>query len=501
MRHLVALLPLVALLWGPVHPLAGQGSNGEPPTIRVMAAASMQSVLEPALRDWSARAGVTLRVSFDATSRIANQLQQGHSADLVLTADRAWMDWLVEQGIVPAHEPRRLAGGDLAVIIADGAPAPRSLEDLGRSDLRVALAGENVPAGRYADEALRAAGVWDQLDDRVVRGGSVRSVVEWVARDEVESGIAYRSDAQGDARLNVAFVIDPTLHPPVEYWIAARSPAGADLRDHLLSVDVQARLSQAGFATAAEVSEAELAESIPSAASQSSAPISPSVRSAVGLSLLVALVATLLALAPAIGLGWVLARRDFVGKSLVSTLVLAPLVIPPVVTGFLLLWFFGANGPAGRALGVLGLQVPFSWVGAVLAAFVVGFPLFVMSVRGAFEGVDSEYEDLARSLGATPRRAFFRVALPLALPGVGAGMVLAFARALGEFGATIVLAGNIEGETRTIALAVYTLLESPAAQRGVWLLVGASLALSFLALGGYELLSRRQRARRDEAHG
>ena len=192
---------------------------------------------------------------------------------------------------------------------------------------------------------------------------------------------------------------------------------------------------------------------------------------------------------------------DFRGKSIVSALVLAPLVLPPVVTGFLLLSVLGTNTPFGGALASLGLPVPFTLLGAALAAFVVGMPLYVISIRGAFEAVDSKYEELSSTLGVTPRRTFLRISLPLALPGIAAGAVLAFARALGEFGATVVLAGNVEGSTRTIALAVYTLLESPQGQEQVWLLVGASVAVSLLALFGFEVLSRRQKQRLEDRHG
>jgi molybdate transport system permease protein len=211
--------------------------------------------------------------------------------------------------------------------------------------------------------------------------------------------------------------------------------------------------------------------------------------------LLVALLATLAGLAPAVGLGWLLARRDFKGKAIVSTAVLAPLVIPPVVTGFLLLTVLGSQSPLGRALSSLGLPVPFTLVGAAVAAFVVGLPLYVLSVRGAFEAVDPLYEELSWTLGVPPRSTFFRISLPLAIPGIAAGAMLAFARSLGEFGATVVLAGNVEGSTRTIALAVYTLLEAPSGRESTWTLVGASVALSLLALVGYEALSRRQRRR------
>jgi molybdate transport system permease protein len=139
------------------------------------------------------------------------------------------------------------------------------------------------------------------------------------------------------------------------------------------------------------------------------------------------------------------------------------------------------------------LPIPFTLLGATLAALTVGLPLYVVSVRNAFQAVDPSYEEVSWTLGRPPWPTFLRVSFPLALPGIAAGAVLAFARALGEFGATVVLAGNIEGSTRTVALAVYTLLESPQGRDTIWVLVGASVILSLLALLGYEVLSRRQR--------
>jgi molybdate transport system permease protein len=141
----------------------------------------------------------------------------------------------------------------------------------------------------------------------------------------------------------------------------------------------------------------------------------------------------------------------------------------------------------------VGFPIPFTLLGATLAALTVGFPLYVVSVRNAFQSVDPAYEEVAWTLGRRPWPTFLRITFPLALPGIAAGAVLAFARALGEFGATVVLAGNVEGSTRTIALAVYTLLESPQGREAIWVLVGASVVLSLLALLGFEALSRHQR--------
>lgn len=204
---------------------------------------------------------------------------------------------------------------------------------------------------------------------------------------------------------------------------------------------------------------------------------------------------TVLALVPATAIAWLLARRQFRGKAILSAFVMAPLVLPPVVTGLLLLRVFGRTTPLGGALAAIGLPVTFSTFGAIVAAGVVGFPLFVITLRTAFEAVDRRFEEVAMTLGVPPRQTFLRVTLPLALPGLAAGIVLAFARGLGEFGATTMLAGNIEGETRTIALAVYALLDAPDGEGQARVLVGASLALSLAALAAFEALNRWQRRR------
>lgn len=216
---------------------------------------------------------------------------------------------------------------------------------------------------------------------------------------------------------------------------------------------------------------------------------------AVGLSVWVGLLSTVATLLPAVGVGWLLARGRFRGRGVLSALVLLPLVLPPVVTGLVLLRLLGRNAPLGAALEALGLPVPFTLGGAVIAAAVVGFPLYVTAIRGAFEAVDPRLEEVSLSLGAPPARTFRRITLPLALPGIVAGMVLAFARGLGEFGATTVIAGNIEGRTRTIALAVYTLMDAPDGDTSLRVLLLASLALAVSALAGFELLNRWQRRR------
>ena len=213
------------------------------------------------------------------------------------------------------------------------------------------------------------------------------------------------------------------------------------------------------------------------------------------LSLGVGLWCSLLGLPLAVGLGWLLARRSFPGKAVLGTLLLSPMVLPPVVTGLLLLDVVGRRTLLGGWLAARGLPLSFSFAAAVLAALTVGLPLYVWTARAAFQAVDRRYEEVSLTLGVSPGRTFLRVTLPLALPGLAAGMVLAFARGLGEFGATAVLAGNLEGETRTLALATYSLLEVPDGEAAMRSLLLASVGLSLLALTGYELLLRWQRRR------
>jgi molybdate transport system permease protein len=218
---------------------------------------------------------------------------------------------------------------------------------------------------------------------------------------------------------------------------------------------------------------------------------------AVALSLRVALVATVFALPFGIAIAWLLARKQFFGKALLDALVHLPLVLPPVVTGLLLLWGLGRSSALGRAWQALtGGQLAYTTSACVVAAAVVGFPLLVEAIRLAVLGVDRRLEQVARSLGRGPVDTFARVTLPLALPGIAAGAVLSFARALGEFGATIVIAGNVAGETRTIPVAVYTLLDVRGGEPAAARLVAISVSLSLLALLGSFWLSARRREER-----
>jgi molybdate transport system permease protein len=220
--------------------------------------------------------------------------------------------------------------------------------------------------------------------------------------------------------------------------------------------------------------------------------LSPDEWVAVHLSLRIAIVATLAALPFGIAVAWLLARKDFWGKSLVDGIVHLPLVLPPVVTGYLLLLSFGRKGPIGGFLEeYFGIVFSFRWTGAALACGVMGFPLLVRAVRLSFEAIDRRLEDAASTLGADRLRTFLTVTLPLALPGIIAGMVLCFAKALGEFGATITFVSNIPGETQTISAAIYTFMQIPGGEAGAGRLVIVAIILALAALVASEWLSRR----------
>jgi molybdate transport system permease protein len=219
--------------------------------------------------------------------------------------------------------------------------------------------------------------------------------------------------------------------------------------------------------------------------------LSPVEIQAFTLSLWVATVSVVFSLPIATGVAFLLARRRFWGHGLLNALVHLPLVLPPVVTGYLLLVAFGRRGIFGPVLEVLGLQLAFTSAGAALAAAVMAFPLIVRAIRLALEAVDPKLEEAANTLGASPLRVFGFVTLPLILPGVLAGAVLGFAKALGEFGATITFVSNIPGETQTIASAIYALLQVPGQEAAVGRMIGLSVLLSVGALLLSEILARR----------
>jgi len=218
----------------------------------------------------------------------------------------------------------------------------------------------------------------------------------------------------------------------------------------------------------------------------------PEELTALWLSVKIGLWCTVLIAVPGLLTGWLLARVRFPGKALVDGLVHLPLVLPPVVPGYLLLLLLGRNGPIGRWLfETWGVTLAFTWQGAVVASAIMAFPLMVRAVRLAVTLVEPRLEDAARTLGAGPLRVWLTVTVPLSLPGILTGLVLAFARSLGEFGATVTFVGNVAGETRTLPLAIYTYTQIPGGDGPALRLVIMAILLALLALWASELGARR----------
>ncbi len=220
--------------------------------------------------------------------------------------------------------------------------------------------------------------------------------------------------------------------------------------------------------------------------------LSPLEIEALSLSLKVAFWSVLISLPIGLYLAWLLARRDFPGKSALNGLIHLPLVLPPVVIGYVLLLLLGRQGPLGALLhDLFGITVIFTWKGAAVASAVMGFPLMVRAIRLSLEAMDPGLEPAARTLGAGPFRVFYSVTLPLISPGILAGIILAFARGLGEFGATITFVSNIPGETRTLPLALFTLVQAPGGEAAALRILVISIILALAALLASEMLARR----------
>ncbi|WP_090219285.1 molybdate ABC transporter permease subunit [Litoreibacter janthinus] len=224
--------------------------------------------------------------------------------------------------------------------------------------------------------------------------------------------------------------------------------------------------------------------------------LGPQEWAAVGLSVQVSVVATLASLPLAIWVAHLLARREFVGKGVLNALVLLPLVLPPVVTGYLLLLTFGTQGVIGGFLDNIGIVLAFRWTGAALAAAIMAFPLMVRAIRLGFEASDPKLEQAATTLGASPWRVFRTITLPAALPSVIAGAVLGFAKAMGEFGATITFVAAIPGQTQTIPSAIYAFLQVPGGESQAGRLVLVSLVIALGAVAVSEWVARRVARRR-----
>jgi molybdate transport system permease protein len=476
-------------------------SGANKPPVLVLVAASTRDAVQEIAAGFTKETGVAVQISAEDSGKLAVQITNGAPADLFLSANEKWADLIRDKGLALAT--KALLGNTLVLVVPRGNPAGvRSPEDLtGAAVKRLALAGPTVPAGTYARQALAHLRLLDELEKqkKIATGENVRVALTYVERGEAEAGIVYGSDAKITDQVEVAYTFTAAAHDPIVYPLvllmaAEDKPGARNFYDYLQQPAAAKTFEKYGFSWRAP--------SRGPAAGAAGAPkrggwLTAGEWSAVWLSLLVAATATVGSLPFGIALGHLLARRQFPGKSVVETVLSLPLVLPPVVTGYLLLVAFGRQGWLGRFLERwFGVGLVFTWEGAALASAVMAFPLMVRAIRVAFAEVDVRLEQAARTLGAGPLETFFRVSLPLARRGVIAGAVLAFARGMGEFGATVMIAGNIPGKTQTIPLYIYGQLNAPGGIEESVRLVVVSILIAAGALAAAEFLDRRALARR-----
>lgn len=464
--------------------------------LTVFAAASMTPAMTELAALYKQQTGTTLKLNCASSGTLARQIEAGGPADIYISANPKWMDHLQSAAMIRIRTRGNLLANRLVVIVPRGerfemATAPE-FDFAGAFDGRLAVGDPaHVPAGAYAMEALTSLGWLAGLEGRLAPCADVRAALRMVGRGEAAAGIVYASDAASSREVSVVAVFPEATHSPIRYPIAVTTQArpGSEALLKWLGDDRAAEVfKRHGFSPLEP-------KSVPPPPSVSGASAG-SITEALALSARVAAWTVAVLLGPGIALGWLLARKDFRGKAIVSGLVHMPLVIPPIATGYLLLVTFGVNGVVGRWLDeAFGLRLAFTWRAAVLASSIVALPLMVRAVRLAMVQVDRRLEQTARLCGASRLGAFVTVTLPLAAPGIIGGCVLAFARSLGEFGATITFAGNISGETRTLSLAAFNLMQTPDGDAAAMYLVAISVGVSLVAVAVSEFLTARVRRR------
>jgi len=464
--------------------------------LTVFSASGISPALEPICAAYEKQTHVKIYLNTDATSRLAKQIEAGAPCDVFISANPEWVDYLEDKDLtVPAT--RRIVATTRLVLIG-ATPSHATIELHPNVAFPAMLNGTlaigepaHVPVGMYAVQALKYMGWWEEVRNRVIPAANVADVLRFVESGQCDTGVVYASMAFLSLNISVLGTFPAISHDPILF--VATSPTdkteGLEFLDFVQTPGAQAIMSAYGFQTASLPNETTLAQI---QLEVSHTQILP----AVLLSLRVALVCMLIVLVPGILLGWVLARKNFYGKSTLEAIVLLPLVIPPVVTGYLALLVLGKNGLLGHYLfDACGISIPFTWFAVVVTSAIMGMPLLIRSVKTAVQMIDPRLEQAASTLGKSPIQVFFTVTIPLALPGILSGLSLAFARSLGEFGATATFAGNIPGKTRTLSLAIHSLTQIPNGNSAALKLAAIAVGISILALYCSEKLIQRSTLR------
>ncbi len=501
MRSRLFLLAALVML-AVSHAAADLPAPGEagPRTIVVSAAVSLTEALETVARDFEARTGIHVALNFGGSNSLARQVLAGAPVDVFISADEDQMRALEAAGRIAAGTRVDLLTNRLVVVTPPGRRPPiRTPQDLLSPSVRRVALGDPaaVPAGVYARRYFERLGLWAALLPKIVPGTSVRAALAAVDSNEADAAVVYATDARMARHATIAYEVPPDASPRIVYpaAVVASAPHPQDAQAFVAALQEPAALavfSRYGFLpghAGPGLGPSAFGErAMPAIPRQAEAPVDWRALWEIGrFTLGVALAATLLMLPPAIVVAWVLARGRFFGKVILETLVSLPLVLPPVATGLILLRLLGRRGPFGAILAGGGIDIVFTWKAVVLAMAIMGFPLVVRTARAGFEQVTRRYEQVAETLGAGPARVFFTISLPLASRNVLAGALLGFSRALGEFGATIVVAGSLPGRTRTLAVAIFGYLETGQDSHAM-VLLAASVAIAFAGVWVSNLL-------------
>lgn len=455
----------------------------------VFAASSMKDALDQISASFEVdHPEIDIILSYASSGVLARQIANDAPVDVFVSASTDWMNYLVEQNQVKPNDIKSLAENQLVVV----APTNTSDEGEWRQILErgrfVMGDPSHVPAGIYAKQALTAQSLWVKVSQNAVFTENIRVALGIVERQEAGAGILYQSDVQLSDRLQIIHRFSDKDHAKISYPVVrlnAANDAAGIFFDYLFTQGAQSTLAAYGFnsvgaQTASGAADHQIFENP-----------TPYLWPIIFLSLQVAFVAMLFAVPLAYAVAFLLARYEFRGKAFVQALVMTPLVMPPVVTGYLLLLLFGSKGEIGQFLSYFGVEFAFKWTGAALAAGLMAFPLLVRPMRLSIEAIDQGIVEAANTLGANVWTRFRTVFLPLSLPGIIAGAVLGFAKSLGEFGATITFVSNIPDETQTLSLAIYSFLQSPNGDDAALTLMLISIAIALGAVLLSEMVSSR----------
>jgi molybdate transport system permease protein len=483
MRCVPRLLELVLLTCAAL--LAGCGDGGP----KLLAASSLTGVARSWDAEWREQEGAGIVRVHAASSDLVRMVESGAVGDVIVTANSEQMDRLEDSQLLWPDSRIDLASNGLCLVAPFDAPDPElaGMELLRASSGRVSLANPKaVPLGIYAKSWLKHLGAFESLQGRIVEATDARGALAAVESGRVSFGVVYATDARRSKRVRIlctaeAGEFDPILYPVAILAATPNVRRARDLLGLLVGERGGAALERAGFLALQEsggvsddpYSDDEYVEE----------DAGPGLLSALWISLSVAAAAVLLDLIPALVLAWALARKRFFGRACVEAIATLPLILPPTAIGWLLLRSLSTDGPFA------GLELLLTWPGAVIAAAVMSFPLILRSARTAFEEIDPRMEKMGSTLGLSRARVWWTITLPLARRGILAGLLLGFGRALGEFGATILVAGNIPGRTQTLSLAIFDRYQEQRDGEAMTL-VGVSALLAFGLVLVVERLSR-----------